>query len=243
MTSNDFIETKQRFHAFWNREKTDRCCIAITAPKDDALWKEYKQPSLHDLWLNTDCRISQFEEYAENTTYFGEALKIFFPNFGPGALAAFAGSEYELDSGTVWFDRKPMINNLGKIKPLELHINSLLWKTLIDLSKIAENKGIMFAHTDLDGTLDIAASFRGTENILIDLIESPDEIKKLCEYSDKFWIEIFKEISETIGKFQDGFTSWLSLWNDEPWYPNSEKQANELLDLSFECCRKSPDYF
>ncbi len=215
----NFEETKQRFKSFWKRKEADRCCIAITAPKDNSVWPNFGSPTLEKQWLDSEYRFSMLNSYMEITAYYGEALPNICPNYGPGVLAAFAGSDFELDNGTVWFDRNPMLKTIESISPLKLNSSSPMWQSLRQLTNLAFKNDVFLATTDIGGTLDIAASFRGAENILMDLIEYSEEIKKLCDYIDDFWIEIFTKLTDEIGANQDGYTAWLSLWNDKKWYP------------------------
>jgi hypothetical protein len=103
----DWEESRHRFEALWQREIIDRCCIAVTAPRNILINSnvEYRETDeLREKWLNVEYRYNNFINEISHTYYGGEAFPNFWVNLGPGVISSFIGSSYKLGENTVWFD-------------------------------------------------------------------------------------------------------------------------------------------
>lgn len=133
-------------------------------------------------------------EYAFTTTverYACDGYPLQWMNFGPGVLAALVGGEGHCSTNTVWFDG----GRLAGRELSELHIRfdpDAPWSQwLASLYRSAAEhqaeRPCVLGMTDLGGVLDVLASLRGTENLLMDLIDSPDEVKRLLAEEGEAW--------------------------------------------------------
>lgn len=140
-------------------------------------------------------------------------------SFGPGVVAAFLGAVPHPADHTVWFEAE-------KFLPLkELHFEydpNNIW-----LNRIKEiyregsrrwNGNVLMAMTDLGGILDILASFRGTENLLIDCIEEPEEILRCVSELQTLWFRYFDEFNEILAPTAQGYSHWAGIYDEQPTY-------------------------
>lgn len=222
---NDWEETKKRFDAFWDREYIGRCFIAITAPraKPISIDVERKEPkNLKQKWLDPEFRLQQQLYTFAHTYYGGEAFPCFFNNLGPGVLASFITDHYVLGENTVWFDRKPIIKDWSQAPSLDFNEESNMWQILKSMteefSRKSENR-YFTGISDLGGNLDIAASLRGTEPLLMDLIDHSQEITSLLARIDEIWFDVYQKLYKIINRYMEGTSTWLQLWCRERWYP------------------------
>jgi 5-methyltetrahydrofolate--homocysteine methyltransferase len=86
-------------------------------------------------------------------------------------------------------------------------------------AKFAEDPNIHFSITDLGGILDIVASLRGTESLLYDLYDYPDEVRRFTEQVKAFWFEAFRAQLETVSQTGQPYNNWMNIPSAKPWYP------------------------
>jgi len=70
---------------------------------------------------------------------------------------------------------------------------------------------------DLGGVMDVAATFRGSENLLMDLYDAPEEVLRLSQEIQTAWYDAFADFSEVLAP-QKCFTDWCGLLSQKPAY-------------------------
>ena len=71
--------------------------------------------------------------------------------------------------------------------------------------------------TDIGGGMDILASMLGTEELLIEVLDNPKEVKRLCLEITEIWLKYYWELNEIL-KGQRVFSDWSSRPNEKPSY-------------------------
>ncbi len=107
----------------------------------------------------------------------GDAFPCVWPNFGPGVVAAFSGCKLENGPDTVWFSH-PMQQSIEDIH-ISFNPDSSWLHRIKDIMEATQRRwqgNVQVGMTDLGGTLDIIASFRESEPLLMDLYDSPGEV-------------------------------------------------------------------
>jgi 5-methyltetrahydrofolate--homocysteine methyltransferase len=166
------------------------------------------------------------EELIDRIDYELSALEFYgdaFPwvnmhHFGPGAAAAFLGAVPEPAENTVWFHPEKQL-------PIEeLHFTydpANPWlRRIKDIYRAGMRKwggSVCMALTDLGGVMDILASFRGTEGLLYECLDSPGEVARLCGEIAGLWLEFYRELTELL-RGQRGYSDWSSAFSPEPSY-------------------------
>ncbi len=128
--------------------------------------------------------------------YLGDGFPLMWMNFGAGVLAAMVGGEGMAAKETVWFS--PGVFKDKDLEEIAIRFNPETdWaKWLADFYQTAdqmfEGTPMVAGMTDLGGVLDVLASLRGTQNLLMDLLDSPDEIKRLVREERIAWLEAYR---------------------------------------------------
>lgn len=222
---DDWYKSQERFDAFWNGEIIDRCCFAVKSPRNNSMdssikFREFK--NLEEKWLDSEFRYNNFMYDVVNTFYGADAFPNFWPNLGPGVTASFVGSPYNLDEGTIWFDTKPIITDWDNHPEINLFQESPMWinaYTMMEYFLKRADGNYFVSMTDLGGTLDIIASLRGSETLLFDFYDYPDEVLNLINKIDNIWIESYEKLQRLSEKYILGSGGWLPLWCRERCYP------------------------
>jgi len=220
----DWEKTKQKYMEYWAREN-ERHFIWVCAPKEGAKYKSITAPENPvDRWTDTEYLIKKARATFETTFYGGAAFPNFCPNLGPNLLAAATGwCELNfVDDNTGWPSEK--LHDWKDAGKLELDVNNKWWKKIVEITEeaVRDSNGDYFVSiTDLHPGLDALAAIRGSENLAIDLIDNPDQVKKA-----NFEIfEVFKQIVDTLynitTKNIPGSSSWIHIWHPGKWYVTS----------------------
>jgi 5-methyltetrahydrofolate--homocysteine methyltransferase len=188
-------------------------------------------------WMDPEFRLNQFLYNCSNTFYGGEAFPCFWVNFGPGVITSFVGTPYILAEGTVWFGKDHIVKDWSSKPDIKFNPDNEMWKAVRDttdyLSKNAKDKYFV-GMTDIGGSLDILATLRGTEDLLYDLYDFPDEVKNLTNTMDEIWFSCFDKLHSSINRYMDGSASYMELWHPGRWYPLQCDFSAMISPLQFE---------
>lgn len=152
--------------------------------------------------------------------FLGDAFPCFWPDFGPGIAAEFLGGEASPTNGTVWF-YPGRFEGLGlKDIHLEYRGESRWLQRLMDICRAAMARWeglVQVGMTDLGGTLDILASLRPAEELLMDLYDSPEEVERLVWEIHGLWFRYYDLLNTALAG-NPGHTSWAGVFSNEPEY-------------------------
>jgi len=226
--SIDFCEQrwqqiKENYQLWWTGE-LDRPLVQVVFTGCEAGRKEPDLPSygftsFYDLGVPAEKIVDRWDYDLSCQGYAGDAFPNVFPNFGPGVLAAFLGAELENREDTVWFHPARDMNIadihfqyserdvwLDRIKDI-YRAATKYWQGLVQLSM-----------TDLGGSLDVLATFRPGEKLLLDLYDSPEEVKRLSWETHDCWFKYFEEFAQIIERTNPGYSDWAGIYSAESYY-------------------------
>lgn len=220
----NFDKIQNRYIQTWALQNDDRPLVSIYAPKDRQVMPSdlITPKKIEDRWQNTEYVIKQNKSIIENTYYACDALPIFNPNLGPDILGAILGCELEYGETTSW--AKNIVSDWTMQQDLIFDKNNKYYKKIAEITKAAledSKGGYLVGITDLHSGLDCLVSLRGPENLCIDLIEKPDEVKKFTLQIFSIFKKVFNDLSEIIEQKQKGSTNWMGLWHPKRWYVTS----------------------
>lgn len=219
MFKEQYQEVLQRYEKFWDRANTDRPILNFTAPKEGAT-RFQKPENLEQKWLDEEYILNRHRHTVENTAYVAEGIPMLFTNLGPGCLAACIGGNYDLAENTIWYDRRPVIEDWENLPPIEFNEKSEMWQHIMrQQQKFMTDPDVHFSITDLGGVMDILASLRGTQDLLYDLYDYPEEIKVLSKRINEMWIKAYEQQVEIVKKTGQPFNNWMNIPSVKPWYP------------------------
>ena len=218
MYKEEFKNALEQYEKFWKRENIGRCILNICGSYGNPPYREHN--SLHEKWLDEEFIYDRYKYRTANTYYTAEGVPSLFTNLGPGCLAACIGGNYKLAENTVWFDRTPIITDWEEPHKIKLDQSSEMWQHLVRLqTRFAKDPDVNFTITDLGGILDVVASLRGTQELLYDLYDYPDEVKRFTKEVTKLWFEAFDKQLDAVAKSGLPYNSWMNIPSSVPWYP------------------------
>jgi 5-methyltetrahydrofolate--homocysteine methyltransferase len=210
-------ETEKNFKLWWEG-KADKPLVQIFVQKEkcDVVWDGW---DLVRYWKKLDVILKNFETFAKCTAFLGEAYPNLWINLGAGVLAAYLGASPRFISSTVWFETP---KNWEELENLEIKENNEWWSYTKEVARELEEKSknkFVAGMTDIGGILDVAASLRGTNNLMKDLYLSPRKVKSLLDRIIDLWHYCYDEIYDILRGKEKGTSAWMNLWSPLKWYP------------------------
>ncbi len=182
----------------------------------------YRFASHHDFSVPARDILLSYEAWnLRHATYHGDAFPWWWANFGPGVLAAFIGGEGRNNEHSVWFypgrfegkDLRDIHFSLDRDAPWFRRVEEFL-HAAVQLWGGAVKVGT----TDLGGTLDVLSSFRPGTNLLTDLYDSPQEVKRLTWEIHRAWWEAYECFDRIIAPANHGYTAWTPMLSSQSYY-------------------------
>ena len=236
-TPDDWTRVHDTYEKWWTNE-LDRPLLHVTltgrnpdVPEPDI--PSYGFQAFYDDNLPVEKIVDRMEYNLACGEYVGDAFPHCWPNFGAGVIAAFLGAQLEKSDTTVWF-HPPHDRELKDIS-FEFVPDNFWFNRVRDVARAAARRfqgRAQIGMTDLGGNLDILASFRPGENLLLDLYDCPDEVKRLTWEAHNLWFRYFNLLNEATQPNQ-GYTAWTPILSKTPYY---------MLQCDF-CYMISPDMF
>jgi hypothetical protein len=143
-----------------------------------------------------------------------DALPIAQVDLGPGSLAAYLGSQPGFGETTIWFE--PAISDPDVCMEIRFDTNNCWWRRQLDIIDAAKSRaaGHYFVGCpDLVENLDVLASLRDAQTLMMDLIERPEWVKsRIREITDAYFL-IFDELYAKLQDAEGGMSFWaFCLW-------------------------------
>ncbi len=169
-------------------------------------------PAVFDLSVPVDKVVDAYTRLLSVIRCYGDCWPRWWPNFGPGIIAGFLGCNLETGAATVWFDRDiPVDLDTWEATFDE---NNVWLHRVEDISSAAVERWSDRLHvgiSDIGGNLDILASLRGTETLLMDTLDNPEGVERQLHAITGLWLRYYsrmKAISDRAGR---GVTSWAHI--------------------------------
>jgi len=235
----DWEETKERFRAWWNHDYFGRCAISVTAPLDNPpeIPEPPSPPTIHDQWYDLDL-ISQRNTYGMSRTFYGgEAVPVWHQGYpGHASITTYLGCPLTLDWATGWHD--PILTDPETIEFGSLRIDESCPDYVFTIEMLRrsaeEARGKCIPVTGaFGGCGDTLASLRGTEKLLFDCIERPDEVRAAELYLMDMWCEHYDRRYEILHGVSEGSTAWFPLWSPGKFYPSQNDFSYNISPAMF----------
>lgn len=165
----------------------------------------------------------------------GDILPFAWTDLGPGSLACLLGAEPVFTEETTWYE--PCLDEMENTLPLRFDKDNKWWLLTRDILctniKHSQNR-YLTPCPDLVENLDILASLRGSQQVLMDMIERPEWVKQCVSEINGVYFDVYDAIYEII-KEEDESTSFGAFWL---WGPG--KTIKVQCDI---CAMLSPAHF
>ncbi|MCX7012854.1 MAG: hypothetical protein NTW86_09905, partial [Candidatus Sumerlaeota bacterium] len=149
----------------------------------------------------------------------GDAFPWTTIDLGPCALSAFLGARLVPDENTCWY----FPEEIRDIRDLHFRYDpDNPWlRRCKDLCRAAVERWdgrALVAMPSLSGALDNLSIFRPGEQLLLDLYDHPDEVKRLTWEIHEIWWRCFDEINAVLQPRNPGYTAWTQIYSAEPYF-------------------------
>jgi len=220
-TEEDWERVERDTMAWWNGElERPLVYLAVTGQVDRP--GPYGYQSNYPLDMPVEDVLDQYAPFLAATRYYSDAFPWKWVNFGPGIMAGFLGAEVNSvtdPSETVWFT--PSASQTVTDLALEYDCSNAWWQRVKDLTAgwVARYEGLLqVSHTDLGGNLDILASFVTTEQLLFDVIEQPEAVRRQVDEITRLWLRYYDGQDALIRPACRGTSCWTPIWSPGKTY-------------------------
>ncbi len=215
----DWLRIHNSWSSWWEGE-TDRPMVVIEVQGSCVpSTRAHKFAATYPIDMPAEEVLDLYEKDLEACQWYGDAWPRWWPNFGPGVMAGFLGSRVNPVEETVWFEpHEP--NELRDIRP-KLDWENPWWRRVEELTQCAVRRWagqVCVGFTDIGGNLDVLASLRGTENLLLDIIDEPKRVRRLSKKLTRWWLEYYRRLNSIVGETGRGTTPWAHIWSPGPCY-------------------------
>lgn len=246
MTGGAWEDVKRRYEAWWRGDLYDRPLVQVTAPRDGAPplvpWKSGASTP-EERWTDIDFAIWMTEQRLARTWFGGEALPALDSYQSPIGMSAGGGilfgctPHYAPD--TVWVDPLPAGKGRTGDGVPDLVVDPARRRWIRDAFERAgrASRGRFYGRESFANHAgDTLATIRGTERLLIDLLENPtwvaQALERITDTLRKFMAELLPLQSPGVLGLE-GWVSTAGMWSaDRNFIPD--------CDVS---CMVSPRHF
>jgi hypothetical protein len=220
-TEEDWARVERDTLAWWNHD-LDRPLVYLSVPGMPGK-RAWSYQSNYPLDLPADDVVDCYAPALAAAHYYADAFPWFWINFGPGIVAGFLGAQVNSvtdPSETVWFN--PLQSRPIADLSLAYEPQNPWWQRVKDITRAFSERYagmLQVTHTDMGGNLDILASFLTTGQLLLDVLEQPDEVLRLVHQITGLWMRYYEELDAIIRPTAcRGTSSWTPIWSPGKTY-------------------------
>ena len=151
--------------------------------------------------------------YKRDQTLPGDVIQPCTPAFGIPWVEAIAGCPIVAHPGSLW--AQPSLESYADRAPIEFDLQNPWLRKLVEFTQaLAEFSAGRFAIAlpQMRGPLDTLAALRTPQQMSLDLIERPDEVRQILNELTDLWIGIADRVLAVIPPFHGGYCSRMKMW-------------------------------
>ncbi len=210
----DFDRCLDRIYAWFEQQVVDRPPVRFTRHNAeyeaaDGIWKD-KWRNLKDKWFDEEYQIEKFLTQVHGQHYLGETFPVYWPNLGPNVFAALYGCPLEFAEVTSW--AKPILANFNQAVALDWQNEYLRKLESLTRSALEICHGqFIVGYTDLHPGLDWLAALRGTEPLLLDLVDQPTRLLPFLQICTSDFLALFDRFDAQLKKAGQPSVTWMGI--------------------------------
>ena len=237
----DWAEAKHRLTTWWKGERLDRCLMTVCAPRDgaEALGPAPRAATIEQRWCDL-AYLTAANEHRHRSTFFGAEA---FPTWTPGypgyvSLPTLYGSPFTLDWDTGW--HCPILTgDRLDISSLKVDRAGRWWRfgdELLEHARAASAGKSIPSVFDLFGVGDTLGVLRGTQQLLLDLMDDPAGVREAELKLVDDWIVVFTHQVDILCRDGGLYATWFPLWAPGRFYPMQCDVSYGISPESFREC-------
>ena len=163
---------------------------------------------LDQYWFDPAWRAGNLHYQLSRSSFLADILPVANTQLGPGSLAAMLGARLEGGEDTIW---------IREDQPLKLELDEtdacwMLHQQLLKACKARSGGNYYVGCPDLMEGLDVLASIRGTQDVLMDMIVDPEGLEEQLQKVNDIYFRVFDRIYEMIREGNEMAFCYFSLW-------------------------------
>lgn len=217
----DWERARERYKSWWRGEENERVALQVFAPRDIGKKPPISPPDYKSRFTDIDYVMERTLFDFENTYFGAEAFPCFWPNLGPDFMGAVLGAELEFGEITSW-----AVPCRESFKDAELRFDESnpYFVKMRDMSHVIASGApgkYIYGVTDLHPSLDALCALSGVENLMMGLIDEPDEILRALWQATSVFDELFDRLYSIGKEYQpDGSTTTLAVYSEKKYFAN-----------------------
>jgi corrinoid protein of di/trimethylamine methyltransferase len=166
---------------------------------------------LNQKWFDSVWRAQFLNWYVAHSCLKADMLPVANTQLGPGSLAAILGSGLEGGEDTIWIHPDPNFKDDGICFDRN-HPNWLLHKQLLTECKRLAQGNYYVGMPDLMEGLDVLASLKGTDQVLLDTVMQPEVVERQVQRINDIYFQVFDELYDIIREGDEMAFCYFSAW-------------------------------
>ena len=168
---------------------------------------------------DADRIVDQWDYQLSGQRWLGDGFPSVCPDFGPGIIAGCMGCKVEIEPSTVWFSppRDAEITDIT-LRYDPNHVWSRRLESVMGSAIRRWDRDVVVGMTDLGGNMDIVASFRHTDDLLMDLYDEPEAVERVLAEAHEGWWAAFEQLNDTLFPANRGYSAWTPMFSRDPYY-------------------------
>ena len=211
----DFDECLARIYSWYEQKIIDRPPVRFyhhNVEYEHHRSVEGPWESEEQRWLDVDFQLRTFVDSLEGTKFLGETFPVFCPDISSVVYNLFLGQRALFDDVTVW--TYPCIEDIETLPELPVQWDNKYFRTIEQLThralECAEGR-FLVAYTDMYVGVDVAVLLRGTEQVCLDLLTSPDQVKKLIDLAFSEYGDVYSHFDRILKAHGQLSVTWMAL--------------------------------
>lgn len=189
--------------SMWEHLQTDGPPHEVVPPPPPAR-------DLAQFWFDPEWRAANLHYLLSRSSFAADIPPVANTHLGPGSLAAILGAELEGADDTIWIHPRPDAENT-----LVLDEHNRWWQLHLDLvracKRLAQGRYYVGCPDLIEG-LDTLAGLRGTQTVLLDMIDDPEKLEQQLQTVNDIWFQVFDRIYAEINENGEMAFCYFSLW-------------------------------
>jgi hypothetical protein len=153
-----------------------------------------------------------FEHELKQSVFNAETFPIYWPNLGSEVYTAFHGSELEYMEVTSY--SIPLMKEWEDMGKIKFDWSNSFFKKIDEMTRIALKKcqgKFMVGYTDLHAGMDYVDAWRDPQNLCLDVLIYPDEVKKLAVLANEHFQEVFDYFDVILKTHNQLSVTWMGI--------------------------------
>ena len=211
----DFEKAIQRIYSWYHQTMIDRPPIRFSAHNAEYVISPHLKKTwatLRGRWFDAEYQVDSFIDSLKGRKFYAETFPVFWPNLGPEVYTAFHGSELEYMEVTSY--SVPIVKEWEDTKRIHFDKNNQYFKKIEELTLLALEKcrdSFLVGYTDLHPGMDCVAAWRDPQQLCIDILINPQEIKQLIKLANQHFQNVFDYFDDLLKAHKQLSVTWMGI--------------------------------